>query len=267
MIVNASREVAPMTAPARHVEPFPIRAFECDLHGRLLPRTFCLLLQEAAAAHAAELGVAVESLLARGVAWVLSQLRLEVHRWPRAGDTLAIETWPEAASHTRTERRFRVSDESGELLGQALSLWLVLDLERRRPVRLPDFVAGPLAAIVRSSSPARLKPIPALSEVREQRALAVGYSDLDLVRHANNAAFVEWMVECTSGELWERHEPAEVEVHYLAECRLGDAVMSQSAPVEGAAQPTVLHRLLRVADGVEAARARTIWREGGGHRR
>ncbi len=42
-----------MAAPARHIESFPIRAFECDLHGRLLPRTFCLLLQEANGVEAA----------------------------------------------------------------------------------------------------------------------------------------------------------------------------------------------------------------------
>ncbi len=179
-------------------------------------------------------------------------------RGPATRSTIA--TWPEAASGTRTERRFLLSDSSGEELGQALTLWLVLDLERRRPVRLPDFVATALAAVVGSSSPTRLEPIPALAEVHEERRLAVGYSDLDLVRHANNAAFVEWMVECSSGELWESYDLVELEVHYLAECRLGDAVRSQSAPVEGAEPPAVLHRLLRVADGVEAARARTVWR-------
>jgi len=249
-----------MTGAARHIESFPIRAFECDLHGRLLPRTFCLLLQEAAAAHAAELGVAVEGLLERGVAWVLSQLKLEIRRWPRVGDTLVISTWPEAASGSRTERRFLLTAATGEELGQALTLWLVLDLERRRPVRLPDFVATALAAVVGSSAPTRLAPIPALAEVREERRLAVGYSDLDLVRHANNAAFVQWMVECSSGELWDGYDLVELEVHYLAECRLGDAVVSQAAPAGGGERPTVLHRLLRVADGVEAARARTVWR-------
>jgi acyl-ACP thioesterase len=249
-----------MTAPARHIESFPIRAFECDLYGRLLPRTFCLLLQEAAAAHAAELGVAVDGLLEHGVAWVLSQLKLEILRWPRVGDTLVISTWPEAASATRTERRFLLNASNGEELGQALTLWLVLDLERRRPVRLPDFVAAALAPVVRSSAPTRFEPIPALPEVHEERRLAVGYSDLDLVRHANNAAFVQWMVECSSGELWEGYDLLELEVHYLAECRLGDAVVSQAAPVVGGERPTVLHRLQRGADGVEAARARTVWR-------
>jgi acyl-ACP thioesterase len=249
-----------MTGAARHIESFPIRAFDCDLHGRLLPRTLCLLLQEAAAAHAAGLGVAVEGLLERGAAWVLSQLRVELLRWPRAGDTLVIATWPEAASGTRTERRFLLGDAAGEELGQALTLWLVLDLERRRPVRLPEFVVAALAPVVRSSSPTRLAPIPALTEVREERRLAVGYSDLDLVRHANNAAFAEWMVECCSGELWNDYDVVELEVHYLAECRLGDAVLSQAATAGGGVRPTVLHRLLRMADGVEAARARTVWR-------
>jgi len=250
-----------MSRPARHTETFPIRAFECDLHGRLLPRTFCLLLQEAASAHAAELGVAVDGLIERGVAWVLAQLRLQVHRWPRSGDRLTIETWPEAASGSRTERRFVVTGSGGTPIGEAVTIWLVLDLERRRPVRLPDFVAPRLAAIVSSASPTRLSPIPAFAAPQHERALTVGYSDLDPVRHANNAAFVEWMVECTSGELWESHEPAEVEVHYLAECRLGDAIVSQSAAMDDTERPTLLHRLVRVTDGTEAARARTVWRK------
>jgi hypothetical protein len=76
-------------------------------------------------------------------------------------------------------------------------------------------VAAALAPVVRSSAPTRLEPIPTLVEVREERRLAVGYSDLDLVRHANNAAFVEWMV---GDRRVERHEPAEVEA-LLAECR------------------------------------------------
>jgi acyl-ACP thioesterase len=250
-----------MPPASRHVEVFPIRAFECDLHGRLLPRTFCLLLQEAASAHAAELGVAVDGLIGRGVAWVLAQLRLEVHRWPTSGDRLTIETWPEAASGSRTERRFVVTGSNGTSIGEAVTIWLVLDLARRRPVRLPDFVAPRLAAVVSSSSPTKLPPIPAFAAPQNERALTVSYSDLDPVRHANNAAFVEWMVECTSGELWESHDPSEVEVHYLAECRLGDAVVSQSAAVDGADRPTLLHRLVRVTDGTEAARARTVWRQ------
>lgn len=245
---------------ARHTESFPIRAFECDPHGRLLPRTLCLLLQETAAAHASELGVAVETLLDRGVAWVLSQLRIAVERWPMAGETLLIETWPDAASGTRIERRFRLIDGDGELRGEAITLWLVMDLERRRPVRLPEYVTATFGTLVGPHRPTRLDPIPPLETTELEQTLTVAYGDLDMVYHANNAAFVEWMVSCVAGSLWNTHDPAAIEVNYLAECRLGDTIVSRCGPADGGDPPTAVHSLVRVADGAEVARARSVWR-------
>jgi hypothetical protein len=50
------------------------------------------MLQEAATAHAAELGVAVDALVGNGVAWVLSRVDLHVERWPRCDDEIVDET-------------------------------------------------------------------------------------------------------------------------------------------------------------------------------
>ncbi len=246
--------------PTRHTESFPIRAWECDPHGRLLPRTLCLLLQETAAAHALELGVAVETLLDRGVAWVLSQLSITLDRWPVAGETLLIETWPEAASGTRIERRFRLLSGDGEVLGAAVTLWLVMDLERRRPVRLPEYVTATFGSLVGPNRPQRLEPISALENPEFEQTLTVAYGDLDMVHHANNAAFVEWMVSCVAGSLWNTHDPAALEVHYLAECRLGDTIVSRCGSADNGDLPTAVHSLVRTADGTEVARARSAWR-------
>jgi acyl-ACP thioesterase len=245
---------------ARHTESFPIRTFECDPHGRLLPRTLCLLLQETAAAHASELGVAVQTLLDRGVAWVLSQLKITVEHWPMAGETLHIQTWPAAASGTRIERRFRLLDGDGSVLGEATTLWLVMDLERRRPVRLPEYITGTFLPLVATGRPIRLDPIPALTAPQLEQTLTVAYGDLDMVHHANNAAFVEWMVSCVAGSLWNTHDPAAIEVHYLAECRLGDTIVSRCGAADDGEHPTAVHSLVRTADGAEVARARSVWR-------
>jgi acyl-ACP thioesterase len=245
---------------ARHVESFPIRAFECDPHGRLLPRTLCLLLQETAAAHASELGVAVQTLLDRGVAWVLSQLSITVEHWPMAGETLHIETWPAAASGTRIERRFRLLDGDGAVHGEATTLWLVMDLERRRPVRLPEYVTETFGPLVEAGRPARLDAIAPLAAPQLEQTLTVAYGDLDMVHHANNAAFVEWMVSCVAGSLWDTHDPAAIEVHYLSECRLGDTIVSRCGPADDGEHPTAVHSLVRTADDAEVARARSVWR-------
>ena len=243
-----------------HTAQYEIRGFECDPLGRIHPRRLCLLLQESATLHAAELGVGVDTLIDGGIAWVMSQLKLEIDRWPTAGETLTVETWPEAASGTRTDRRFRMLDRKGQELGRAITLWLVMDLERRRPTRLPEFITSGLEGVIRSTRPTRLDPIPSLEEAQREQRIQVGFSDIDMVHHANNAAFVQWAVECVPESLWSTHDPAEVEVHYLSECRLGDIVVSQVAPVEDSVKSAAHHRLIRSSDGVEVARARSLWR-------
>jgi acyl-CoA thioesterase FadM len=127
----------PGNRTARLSKRFRVRSFEADPLGRLQVPILCRLLQEAATAHAAELGVAVDALVDSGVAWVLNRLDLHVQRWPRSDDEIVIETWPSAMNRLLTERRFRIVDSSGQETGRASTLWLVLDLERRRPVRLP----------------------------------------------------------------------------------------------------------------------------------
>lgn len=150
--------------------------------------------------------------------------------------------------------------EDGEDIGRATTLWLILDLERRRPTRLPELITSKLDDVVASERPTRFDRLPALTDPGFETTTTVSYSDLDMVHHANNAAFVQWMVESVAESLWSTHVPAELEVHYLTECRHGEHILSQSQLLDGPGPQTVLHRLSRVSDGTEAARARTVWR-------
>jgi len=91
-------------------ERFRVRSYEVDPMGRLQVPILCQLLQEVATTHAAEIGVAVDTLIESGVAWVLSRLDLHMERWPRIDDEIVVETWPAAMNRLRTERRFRILD-------------------------------------------------------------------------------------------------------------------------------------------------------------
>ncbi len=250
-------ESLPAAPPARHREPYVVRWYETDPDGWATPRAVCQLLQEAAIVHAALLDVAVERLIEDGVAWVLSRLRLELSRWPRGGDEVTVETWPHAASRLLIERRFLLTDPAGEL-GRATSLWIVMDLERRRPIRLPQFIRGSMGALI--DPEARPWSAPAIGEpagVAGRRRFEVRLSDLDMVRHVNNAHYPQWAVESVPEALWVDRRPAVLDVHFLGECRLGDTVTSESGPADGDGT-TYLHRLTR-GDGAQVARATSRW--------
>jgi acyl-ACP thioesterase len=241
-------------------EGFQVRSYETDTQGRLQVPILCRFLEEAAVAHAAILGVAVESLIDSGVAWVLSRLHLEMECWPAADEEIVIETWPEAASRLFTERRFDVLDSSGQRIGAVSTLWLVLDLERRRPVRLPPQVTDRLHEHELGPEPRKFGDLVAPDPIERELGFTVRRSDLDLADHVNNTSYVEWAIEAAPDEVWSTTDLAELEIHYLSECHHGQTVLSRSQVVDQGKETEVRHQLTRHEDGAEVARALTLWR-------
>jgi len=244
---------------AVHSKVFRVRSYETDPLGRLQVPILCRLLQEAATAHAAELGVAVDALIESGVAWVLSRLDLRVELWPQADQEIVIETWPAAMNRLLTERRFRILDAPGRQIGSASTLWLVLDLERRRPVRLPVEVVNQLQKLDLVPDPARPTELTPPENPDTELAFTVRRADVDLAGHANNTSFVEWVVEAVPDEVWRGCDLQQLEIQFVAECRRGQTVVSRGELVEGGDGREVRHQLTRQGDGAEVARARTIW--------
>ena len=244
---------------AKHRDRFRVRSYETDPLGRLQVPILCKLLQEAATAHAAILGVAVDTLIENGVAWVLSRLHLEMQRWPTSDEYIVIETWPEAANRLFTERRFNVVDAADNSIGTASTLWLILDLERRRPVRLPAHVVERLGELGLGSEPRRFGDLVTPDPVDRELAFTVRRSDLDLAEHVNNTSYVEWAIEAVPDEVWSTCELAELEIQFVSECHQGQTVLSRSRQVDRGDDIEVRHQLMRHEDGAEVARALTIW--------
>jgi acyl-ACP thioesterase len=240
-------------------EAFKVRSYETDTRGRLQVPILCQLLEETAVAHAAILGVAVESLIDSGVAWVLSRLHLEMEHWPGTDEEIEIDTWPEAASRLFTERRFDILDASERRVGSASTLWLVLDLERRRPVRLPPRVTDRLHEHELGPEPRKFGDLAKPDPIDNELAFTVRRSDLDLADHVNNTSYVEWAIEAVPDEVWGVADLAELEIHYLSECHHGQTVVSRSHIIDHGQQTEVRHQLVRSEDDVEVARARTLW--------
>jgi len=245
--------------PPVWTEPFRVRAYEIGPDARLTPPHLCDWLQEAAGLHATALGVATDRLLAEGRAWVLTRLQVAVARYPRWREEVTVETWPSAADRLYAQRDFVLSDASGAPLATATSQWLVIDVARRRPVRLPEAVH----AIVRPDRPHALAPAAEpLAEPEapdETRQFSVRRADLDLNEHVNNVRFVEWALEAVPGALRAGRHCARLDVQFRAEALYGDTVESTCAVAGEAAS----HRVAHAEDGRTLALARSEWAPAG----
>ncbi len=237
---------------------FPIHTYEVDPGYRLALPALLGFLQEAAGHNADALGFSIRQLASRNLTWMLSRLRVRLREHPGWRAVLTVESWPCGFSRLFALRDFRL--RLGErVIGEAASAWLLMDLERRRPVRPQSAVdwsrlIHPERAFAGELD--KLPPFPAGGDGARQAELAVRYCDLDVNLHANNQRYVEWVLESLPVELLRAAVPCELDLDFLAEAGAGDRIGARSAPLGGGA---FAHSLVRLADGVEVARARSVW--------
>jgi acyl-CoA thioesterase FadM len=118
----------------------------------------------------------------------------------------------------RAWREFEIVSPLGEKLLEAASVWLIVDLQNRRPVRLPRF-------LLELEFPPRITavdfaPVPERPEAAPRVARrTVSPEDLDINNHANNAAYLAW-AEAEA----EKDSPCSLQVDFLDEALLGEEI-------------------------------------------
>jgi acyl-ACP thioesterase len=235
-------------------ESWTVGGFDTGPGATVTPAGLCRILQEAAGHHAEHLGCGVESLLAEGRAWALGKFAVKIESLPKLGHVVETTTWPcRRTAGIRAWRDFEMRDEAGRLVACATSMWFILDLEARRPVRLP---AG-LLAMELPEHLADVEPAASVTpagEASHEWLTQVVWSDLDENRHANNVRYLEWSLDTLPAEIHERRALREIHIEFAAEALLGDAIRARSW---GSAPGRIVHRV--EAGGRELARLVTIW--------
>ncbi len=236
-------------------ETYRVRSYEVDAHGRLTIAALCNYLQESAGLHARDLGVSVPQLQDQGMTWFLWRLHLRVSRWPSWTQTVAIETWPAALGRPAAIRDFRICEGETEI-GIATSAWLLMDTERKRPIRrIPARIRDLHPEPPRRALTDGFKRLPRLETEGIGRELVVRRGDLDLNGHLNHVATINALIETVEPEVFYRQQLTALEVEFMGEGHDGDELMSCCESVS----ESLHHSLVRRADGKEIARGRSRW--------
>ncbi|PIE05227.1 MAG: hypothetical protein CSA76_00155 [Spirochaetales bacterium] len=113
---------------------WPVTTDGSHSDGRATVPFLCTLFQETATYHADKLGWGFTPLKAAGLQWSLSRQRLEIEKIPRWKDIITIETWPSNIGGITWTREYKILNSDNEVLGNASSLWFLMDRKSRRPV-------------------------------------------------------------------------------------------------------------------------------------
>ena len=239
-------------------QTYTVRNYELGPHQAAHVRTLMYYLGEAADSHFQKLGVSIHDLLEKGLLWVLVGYRIEIARYPRAGETVTVNTWYPGRQERFYLRDFEVLGADGNLIASATTSWALIDAAKRRPVEseegLPDILVLDKRAVEGG-----IQHLPPVDSPHRSDAFAVGPGCLDMYSHVNHVFYIQWALDSVSSEVESGTLPVSIEAVFKAEALAGDRLTVAFQP--GKEKDTWLHSITREEDEKEVTRLRTKWRK------
>ncbi len=199
---------------------------------------------------------------ARGLAWVVRAVELEIAEPIPLGSGLWVMTRVAGMRKVWARRRADVRAADGSLAAWLHTDWVLVDGGGRLvrvPPAFPEAFRVPHVAI----EMARVAPAPPPADAT-RLALRARPHELDPMGHVNNAAYVDWLeetlpdVQLAAGAVASAGTPAPSRaiprryvLDYAASAVPGEDLRAESWPADGGWR----HRLVRASDGEELFRA------------
>ena len=200
---------------------------------RLKPAAFMDLAQEAANQHATVLGFGYDELISSKTAWVLSRMRVVFVDTPKWREDVKFQTWHRGLERLFFLRDFLMTDKEGRPRVKATTSWLVLNLENRRLVRDPQLLdEGTTCSDTVLDRPADKVVMPKDADIQLVGEHQVGYSDLDMNGHANNARYMQWAMDAVNYEISSTRAVKEFTINFNHEVKPQETVSIYKAIVE-----------------------------------
>ncbi|MDR0494050.1 MAG: acyl-ACP thioesterase [Treponema sp.] len=191
--------------------------------------------QEAAISHAENLGVGREAMARTNQAWILSRMSLQIDRRPKYGEALTVRTWPRGGEKLFALRDYDIRDSRDIPVIRARSCWLIIDREKRRPLR-PQLIMNNLplnegqnALYPGAALAAGLDERSSLSKTAERRAL---YTDVDYNGHVNHVSYIRWIEDAADPALLERAGQIRLDINYVNEILPGEVTGIWAGAIE-----------------------------------
>lgn len=172
-----------------------ITSYECGADLLLKPECLLLFCQEMAENHASRENFGYDWVLSHNMIWVEVAADFEYVRRPRWKEVVTLRTNTGRASALQARRFVEMRDASGELLARADLMWVLIDVNSRRPMPLKRAEID----MTQECPPTIAEPMPAFPVDEAQHVgtahLVASRRDVDFNGHINNSAYLTWALD------------------------------------------------------------------------
>lgn len=237
---------------------YQIHYYEIDYKKRCLITSLLNYLQDLAILQSDQLGAGIDYLTEHKMAWVLYRWDVKINKYPMYREKIKIRTYAYSFVKFYAYRKFEVTDESGEIIGSADTVWLLVNTENKKPIKINEHMYQAYGVAIDENTPLEFEDLEEMSETEIENEYEVRYSDIDTNRHVNNVKYVDWAIETVPLNTVKDHSLIRLKAIYKREATYGKMVKvyTQTSPKNDGI--ICLHRIVD-SEGTDLCFLETTW--------
>ena len=174
---------------------------QCDLHHKLSLFELLRLVTDAAVEDFNQRVMSYDVLTENNMGILVSRQSFRFHKMPEGNQKITIKTWEETPEPLQFVRAYEIFDsETKEKLVSGLSTWLLVDLAKRRIMRIKDFTMRTPPTLKLEHDCLKPEKIVVPENLDFLLKRPIWFSDIDGNGHMNNARYGAFVVDALPPE-------------------------------------------------------------------
>ncbi|CUU51159.1 acyl-[acyl-carrier-protein] thioesterase [Clostridium beijerinckii] len=175
------------------------------------------------------LGGGIDYCTKNNCAWVFYKYDIKMYRYPMFGEIISVTTEAIGFKKFYGLRKYTINDQNNNVIGEALALFFLINIDKRRPMRIQDeqyHIYGVDGDVDYDIS---MDKIERTNDEQYYKQFSIRYSDIDSNNHVNNVKYVEWAMEAVPLDIINNYTLKRIKVVFEKETTYGDKISSTAA--------------------------------------
>ncbi|WP_125154192.1 acyl-[acyl-carrier-protein] thioesterase [Clostridium rectalis] len=192
------------------------------------------------------------------IAWVLYKWDISINKFPCYGEKVRVRTIPYSFRRFYAYRKFQILDRYDNIMVDAISIWFLIDAEKRKPIRIPKNMFTVYGLTEKDNKILDTPKLIPTDVTDHEKVFNVRYEDIDTNGHVNNVKYISWIMETVPIEIVTNHRLQRIIVVYEKETKYGEIVKVKAHIEEGRDEVVCKHKVIN-EEGQELTIAETFW--------
>ncbi|HHY04004.1 MAG TPA: acyl-ACP thioesterase [Thermoanaerobacterales bacterium] len=245
-------------SPALFEQEYLIHSYEVDCKKRALITSLMNFLNDVAMRQSEQLGVGIDYLKGKKAAWVLYKWDIRIHNYPMFNEKITVKTAPHSFRKFYAYRKFEMLNKNKEKLVSANSVWLLVDTQKKRPIKITKDMYKAYQISKDFDEPLEIGEIGQLTSFDMQKNFNVRYSDIDTNSHVNNVKYAAWSLETVPLDIIQNYTMTNLKIAYLKETTYGKTIKALTQVLSKGEKVICLHKIVD-EDNQELCLLESVW--------